>query len=78
MAILLLLHHSNRGFSAQTLKVLTIIHNFDVKRDDASSPAQRLFRHEFPDLFLWVVPLMSPLPTPRRSLKTPKPKKLTL
>ena len=38
------LHHSNRGFSAQTLKVLTIIHNFDVKRDDGSTPAQRLFR----------------------------------
>ncbi len=72
------LHHSNRGFSDQTLKVLTIIHNFDVKRDDGSTPAQRLFRHEFSDLFLWVVPRMRPLPTPRRSLKTPKPKKLTL
>ena len=72
------LHHSNRGFSEQTLKVLTIIHNFDVKRDDGSTPAQRLFRHEFSDLFLWVLPRMRPLPTPRRSLKTPKPKKLTL
>jgi len=72
------LHHSNRGFTKQTLKVLTIIHNFDVMRDDASTPAQRLFRHDFPDLFLWVVPRMRPLPLPRRSLKTPKPKKLTL
>jgi hypothetical protein len=72
------LHHSNRGFSEQTLKVLTIIHNFDVKRDDASSPAQRLFRQEFPDLFLWVLPRMRQLPRPRRTLKIPKPKKLTL
>jgi hypothetical protein len=72
------LHHSNRGFTQQTLKVLTIIHNFDVKRDDASSPAQRLFRHDFPDLFLWVLPRMRPLPSPRSALKTPKPKKLTL
>ena len=72
------LHHSNRGFTDQTLKVLTIIHNFDVKRDDASTPAQRLFGQDFPDLFLWVVPRMRPLPRPRRTLKIPKPKKLTL
>lgn len=72
------LHHSNRGFTAQTLKVLTIIHNFDIKRDDGSSPAQRLFGKPFPDLFEWVVPRMGHLPRPRRTLKTPKSKKLTL
>jgi len=26
------LHHSHRGFTEQTLKVLTVIHNFDLKR----------------------------------------------
>jgi hypothetical protein len=72
------LHHSNRGFTAQTLKVLTIIHNFDIKRDDGSSPAQRLFGKPFPDLFEWVVPRMGQLPRPRRTLKTPKSKKPTL
>lgn len=72
------LHHSNRGFTVQTLKVLTIIHNFDVKRDDGSTPAQRLFGLDFPDLFDWVVPRMRALPRSRKTLKTPKPKKLTL
>jgi Family of unknown function (DUF6399) len=60
------------------LKVLTIIHNFDIKRDDGSSPAQRLFGYPFPDLFESVVPLMGQLPRPRRTLKTPKSKKPTL
>lgn len=72
------LHHSNRGFTSQTLKVLTIIHNFDIKRDDGSSPAQRLFAQPFPDLFQWVVPQMGQLPRPRRTLKTLKSKKPAL
>jgi Family of unknown function (DUF6399) len=72
------LHHSNRGLTEQTLKVLTIIHNFDIKRDDGSTAAQRLFGRPFPDLFEWVVPQMRDLPHPRRTLKTPKSGKPTL
>ncbi|MEH1910517.1 MAG: DUF6399 domain-containing protein [Nostoc sp.] len=45
------LHHANRGFTEQTLKVLTIIHNFDLKRDDGTTAAQRLFGKSFPDKF---------------------------
>jgi hypothetical protein len=71
------LHHSGRGFTAQTLKALTIIHNFDIKRDDGTTAAQRLFEKPFPDLFEWVVPRMGELPRPRRTLKTPKSKKPT-
>jgi Family of unknown function (DUF6399) len=71
------LHHSGRGFTEQTLKVLTIIHNFDIKRDDGTTPAQRLFEQPFPDLFEWVVPRMGELPRPRRTFKTPKSKKPT-
>jgi Family of unknown function (DUF6399) len=66
------LHHSGRGFTEQTLKVLTIIHNFDIKRDDGTTAAQRLFEQPFPDLFEWVVPRLGELPRPRRTLKTPK------
>ena len=44
------LHHSDRGFSKQTLKTLTIIHNFHLKRPDGTTAAQRLFDYEFPDL----------------------------
>jgi len=72
------LHHSNRGFSPQTLHVLTIIHNFDIKRADGSTAAQRLFLQPFPDLFEWLLPQMSQLPRPRRTLKTPKSRKPTL
>jgi len=49
------LHHSHQGFTEQTLKVLTVIHNFDLKRDDDTTAAQRLFGKPFPNLFDWVV-----------------------
>lgn len=71
------LHYSGRGSTEQTLKVLTIIHNFDIKRDDGTTAAQRLFEKLFPDLFEWVVPRMGELPRPRRTLKTTKSKKPT-
>jgi hypothetical protein len=72
------LHHSNRGFTEQTLKVLTIIHNFDLKRDDGTTAAQRLFSKPFPDLFESIVLNMGELPRPRQSLKAPKSKTLTV
>jgi hypothetical protein len=63
------LHHAGRGLSEQTLRVLTIIHNFDLKRADGTTAAQRLFEHRFPDLFEWVVDYMDELPVARRSSK---------
>jgi hypothetical protein len=63
------LHHAQRGFSEQTLRVLTIIHNFDLKRTDGTTAAQRLFGQPFPDLFEWVVDHMGELPRPRKSSK---------
>ena len=63
------LHHAGRGFSPQTLKVATIIHNFDLKRADGTTAAQRLFGHEFPNLFDSVVASMGDLPMPRKSSK---------
>lgn len=67
------LHHSGRGFSQQTLKVLTIIHNFHLKRPDGTTAAQRLFDYEFPDLFDWVVEHMDALPLARQSQKAHRP-----
>jgi hypothetical protein len=49
------LHHANHGFSEQTLKVLTVIHDFDLKRHDGSTATQKLFvKHfkHFPDVFI--------------------------
>jgi hypothetical protein len=69
------LHHANRGFTEQSLKVLKTIHNFDLKRDDGTTAAQRLFDKPFPDLFEWVVLNMGDLPRARRTLKPKMPKK---
>jgi Family of unknown function (DUF6399) len=63
------LHHARRGFSEQSLKVLTIIHNFDLKRADGTTAAQRLFGHDFPDLFECMLGHVGDLPMPRRSSK---------
>lgn len=70
------LHHARRGFSTQSLQVLTIIHNFDLKRPDGSTAAQRLFCHEFPDLFESILEQVGDLPMPRRSNKAQSPKPL--
>ena len=35
-------HHASRGLSAQALTVLTLIHNFDLKRQDGTTAVQRL------------------------------------
>ena len=72
------INHANRGLTEQTLKVLTIIHNFDLKRSNGTTAAQRLFGQPFPDLFESVVQNMGELPRPRQSKKTNNPKTLTL
>lgn len=70
------LHHAGRGFAPQTLQVLTILHNFDLKRADGTTAAQRLFDYEFPDLFDWVVDHMGDLPRPRKSSQAHQPNSL--
>jgi hypothetical protein len=60
-------HHVSRGFSTQALTVLTILHNFDLKRPDGTTAAQRLFGHPFPNLFESVLSTFTELPRPRRS-----------
>lgn len=72
------LHHAGRGLSEQTLRVLTIIHNFDLKRADGTTAAQRLFDHRFPNLFKWIVDYMGELPVARRSSKAQQANPLPL
>jgi len=43
-----------------------IIHNFDIRRADGKTPAQRLFNREFPNLFEFVLDNMNELPKPRK------------
>ncbi|MEM6717061.1 MAG: DUF6399 domain-containing protein, partial [Cyanobacteria bacterium P01_C01_bin.147] len=68
------LHHARRGFSEQSLQVLTILHNFDLKRADGTTAAQRLFGYEFPDLFEWMLDHIGELPMPRKSSKAHRTK----
>ncbi|MEN8447298.1 MAG: DUF6399 domain-containing protein, partial [Cyanobacteria bacterium J06555_13] len=57
------------SFSEQSLKVMTIIHNFDLIRADGTTAAQRLFKHEFPNPFEWMIENIGDLPMPRQSTK---------
>ena len=67
------LHHASRGLDGKTLAVLTVIHNFDIRRADGTTPAQRLFGQSFPNLFEWVVDHMGDIPVPRQSSKAQLP-----
>lgn len=71
-------HHAARGFWSNHLQVLTVIHNFDLKRSDGTTAAQRLFSRPFPNLFSWVMEQMGELPRPRISKKSVKSTTLTL
>ena len=62
-------HHNRRGLSTRQLKVLTVIHNFDLKRADGSTAAERLFKQSHPNLFQTVLDQMPELPLPRRRAK---------
>ncbi|MDJ0691770.1 MAG: DUF6399 domain-containing protein [Xenococcaceae cyanobacterium MO_188.B32] len=64
------LHHSGRGLSERDLQVLTVIHNFDLRRTDGSTAAQRFFGRTFPALFPWLMEQMGDLPSPRKPRKS--------
>jgi len=60
-------YHNGRGLTARRLGALTVIHNYDTRRNDGSTPAERLYRAQFPDLFDWLLDQMGALPLPRQS-----------
>jgi len=64
-------HHANKGITQRRKKVLTVIHNFDIRRVDDKTPAQTLFNKDFPHLFEFILENMDDLPKPRkRKMKT--------
>jgi uncharacterized protein DUF6399 len=48
------------GLQAFTLKVWTVLHNFDCRATDRTTPAIRFFKRPFPDLFETVLSHMRP------------------
>jgi hypothetical protein len=60
------MHQNHRGLPRRRYKVWTILHNFDCRASDGTTPAARFFRRTFPDLFETVLSHIEALPQPRR------------
>ena len=60
------LHHNQRGLPTRRYKVWTVLHNFDCRAADGTTPAARFFKRAFPDLFETVLAHIEDLPRPRR------------
>jgi hypothetical protein len=60
------MHHNQRGLPRRRYKVWTIVHNFDCRAADGTTPAARFFRRTFPDLFETALSQIEALPQPRR------------
>jgi uncharacterized protein DUF6399 len=64
------MHHNHRGLPKQRYKIWTVLHNFDGRAPDGTTPAARFFRQAFPDLFETVLSQVGDLPRPRNRNQT--------
>lgn len=62
------INHNQKGFDKTRLEVMTVIHNFDTRRLDGKTPAQRLFGNKmtFEPLFEYIIKNIGELPRPRK------------
>jgi hypothetical protein len=60
------MQHNHRGLPTHRYQVWTALHNFDCRATDGTTPASRLFRRSFPDLFESVLLQIDELPRPRQ------------
>lgn len=60
------LHHNHRGLPKRRFQVWRVLHNFDCRASDGTTPAARFFNHEFPDLFETVLSHIDELPRARQ------------
>jgi Family of unknown function (DUF6399)/IclR helix-turn-helix domain len=60
------MQHNQRGLPKRRYKVWTVLHNFDCRAADGTTPASRFFRRAFPDLFETVLSHVEDLPRPRQ------------
>jgi hypothetical protein len=60
------MHHNQRGLPKHRYKVWKVLHNFDCRAVDGTTPASRFFRRTFPDLFDTVLSHVEDLPRPRQ------------
>jgi len=60
------MQHNHRGLPMRRYQVWTVLHNFDGRAADGTTPASRFFRRSFPDLFERVLSQIDELPMPRQ------------
>jgi hypothetical protein len=60
------MQHNHRGLPMRRYQVWTVLHNFDGRAADGTTPASRFFRWSFPDLFESVLSQIEALPLPRQ------------
>jgi hypothetical protein len=60
------MQHNHRGLPLRRYQVWTVLHNFDCRAADGTTPAVRFFRREFSDLFESVLLQINVLPLPRQ------------
>jgi len=58
-------HRAHKGIRDQRQEVLSVVHNFDIRRADGKTPAQRLFKREFPSIFDFILENVTDFPSPR-------------
>jgi len=60
------MQHNHRGLPMRRYQVWTVLHTFDCRAADGTTPASRFFRRSFPDLFESVLSQIGELPMPRQ------------
>jgi len=60
------MQHNHRGLPMCRYQVWTVLHNFDCRAADGTTPASRFFRRSFPDLCESVLSQIDELPLPRQ------------
>ena len=60
------MHHNHRGLPKRRDKVWTVLHNFDCRAADGTTPASRFFRRTFPEFFATVLSHLEVFPRSRQ------------
>jgi hypothetical protein len=60
------MQHNHRGLPTRRFPVWTVLHNFDCRAADGTTPASRFFRRSLPDLLESVLSQIDELPMPRQ------------
>jgi hypothetical protein len=60
------MQHNQRGLPMRRSQVWTVLHTFECRAADGTTPASRFFRRSFPDLLESVLSPIDTLPMPRQ------------